>query len=508
MPNRYIVLSTMALLASRMAAAGTDYQTKTPYAPQQDMATYETPPAGFVPVFTQMLARHGSRGLTSFKTDLALYNLWLQAEREHALTPLGRQLGPDILAMMQANAVLGYGVPGISKPGYGNETQQGIAEHAGLARRMVARLPTVFAPDGAPRQVVVVTSGKDRAVDSGHYFVEALLAQRPALAPGVMFPASLAPLAEQDHATRPPGTDRYLLYFHKLDKRDQVTDPADPLYRTFQASQAYQAYAQGTALRDKEAAVLRQPKVASAARTTLARLFTPAFLDRLDRGDVRAANNGTRTFTSVDNKFASTLTGDGREQIASTLDSALALYALYGAAADMQAELAADFTRYIPKDAAAVFAYVSDAQDFYRKGPGVTEQDGVTWRMAATLKEDFMQEVDAIASGNLVHRAKLRFAHAETVIPFAALLEIPGMAEPLPATSLYTYANSAWRGAVVAPMAANVQWDVYRDGAGRVAVRMLYNERETDFKSACDAARLAPRSHFYAWAGLKECLAQ
>ena len=137
-------------------------------------------------------------------------------------------------------------------------------------------------------------------------------------------------------------------------------------------------------------------------------------------------------------------------------------------------------------------------------------QDGVTWRMASTLKEDFLQEVDAIASGAsgqpVAHLAKLRFAHAETIIPFAAMLGLPGMSEALPPATLYTYRNSAWRGAAVAPMAANIQWDVYRNTAGAVALRMLYNERETDFAPACDGARVAPRSHFYAYAALKACL--
>ena len=133
----------MAVLVAGLASAAPNYQTKTPYQPQQDMASYEAAPAGYAPVFTQMLARHGSRGLTGMKVDLALYNLWEQARKEAALTPLGRQLGPDILALMRANFVLGYGVAGISKPGYGNETQQGIAEHTDLARRMMARLPAL-----------------------------------------------------------------------------------------------------------------------------------------------------------------------------------------------------------------------------------------------------------------------------------------------------------------------------------------------------------------------------
>lgn len=490
------------------AVAAPNYQTKTPYQPQQDSASYEAPPAGYLPVFTQMLARHGSRGLTGFKADLALYNLWLQAQKQGALTPLGRQLGPDILALMQANFVLGSGVPGITKPGYGNETQQGIAEHAGLARRMVARLPALFADANSKQQVLVVTSGKDRAVDSGTFFVESLLTARPALRPSLVYPPSRAPAGETDHASRPAGTDRFLLYFHKLDtKRDRVADPADPLYRTYQASQAYQAYANGTALGDKEAAILRQPQVASASRTALERLFSTTFLDRLDRGQLRAANIGTRSFSSADGKFSSTLTGDGSEQIASSLDAALALYALYCAAADMQAELPVDFTRYVLPEQADVFAWVNDAQDFYKKGPGMTQQDGVTWRMAQTLQEDFLQEADAVARGNQAHRAKLRFAHAETIIPFAALLQIPGMSEPQPSASLYSYANSPWRGAMVAPMAANIQWDMYRNEAGAVVLRMLYNERETDFKAACDGARIAPRSHFYGYAALRKCIA-
>ena len=53
---------------------------KAPYAPQQDSATYEAPPPGFTPVFTQIVARHGSRGLSSASNDLAMYSMWLTAQ--------------------------------------------------------------------------------------------------------------------------------------------------------------------------------------------------------------------------------------------------------------------------------------------------------------------------------------------------------------------------------------------------------------------------------------------
>ena len=325
------------LLASLFCAAGASpafdfvvqtrsYQTKTPYRPQQTDA-YEAAPAGYRPVYTEMLARHGSRGLTGFKADLALYNLWRQAQKEHALTPLGLKLGPDIQALMRANFLLGYGVDGIAKPGYGNETQQGIAEHTGLARRLVLRLPELFTDLPPSRKIVVVTSGKDRAVDSGQFFVRSLLASRPRLAAALEYPPSLAPRGDTQRAGRPDGTDRYLLYFHKLSsKQDQVSDPADPLYGTFQQSQAYQAYLQSDGLAQKERAILDQPRVGAASHTVLARLFTPAFVGRLARSAERAANTGSATFVSADGQFSSTLTGDGGDVIASPADAALALY--------------------------------------------------------------------------------------------------------------------------------------------------------------------------------------
>ena len=138
----------IAIYAGPTLAVEGHYQTKTPYAPQQDPATYAAPPAGFQPIFTQLVARHGSRGLTSMKNDAALYAMWQQAAAQDALTPLGRELGPDILALMKANALLGYGVAGIERPGYGNLSQTGIDEHRQLAVRMLARLPSLFAQVG------------------------------------------------------------------------------------------------------------------------------------------------------------------------------------------------------------------------------------------------------------------------------------------------------------------------------------------------------------------------
>ena len=142
------------------------YTTKTPYQPFQDPAAISAPPPGFAPIFTQTVGRHGSRGLSSLKYDAAALAMWQRALADGALTPLGAALGPDLQKIMRGNALLGYGVAGISNPGYGNLTQVGIREQQQLAARLLQRLPDYFAglaatvATPAPRQILVVSLGR------------------------------------------------------------------------------------------------------------------------------------------------------------------------------------------------------------------------------------------------------------------------------------------------------------------------------------------------------------
>ncbi len=492
--------------ASAAAHRRDDRQTKTPYVPRQPLSSLEPPPAGFAPVFTQLLARHGSRGLTGMKSDLALYRMWQQAEQEDALTPLGRTLGPALQAMLRANFLLGAGVPGISQPGYGNETLAGLQEHTGLAQRMVQRLPDLFdeAVQGA-RQVVVVSSGKDRAVDSAEAFVQSLLATRPGLRAHV----------------EGPSRDVYLLYFHRLPKTppaEAATSEAGPeqalRLQTWKDSQAYQAYTRSAALKVQLERIRLDPRLQGAADTVLPRLFTAAFLARLQQGSYRFSNSGTLSFTSADGRYANTLSGDGRSVIANGLQAAWALYDLYAISAGMERELAQAgssaeaFARLMPAQAADVFAEAEDAEDFYSKGPGMVEQGDVSSRMGRILLKDFFDEADAIDRGQRQHLAKLRFAHAEIVIPLATLLGLPAAARQVTERIPYAPASNGWRGAQIAPMAANLQWDMFADAGGRTLVRLLYNEGQMDFKQACEQARIAPHSHYYDYRELRRCYAQ
>lgn len=129
--------------------------------------------------------------------------------------------------------------------------------------------------------------------------------------------------------------------------------------------------------------------------------------------------------------------------------------------------------------------------------------------MAGVLLDDLLAQAEAKAAGSSDKGAVLRFTHAEEIEPLAALMGLPGSTQPAEPDEPDSYRNNAWRGAEVAPMAANIQWDLFANapsGAKPAAflVRMLYNEKETAFKPACRPA--TKDGYFYELNELKRCL--
>jgi hypothetical protein len=485
--------------------------TATPYQPQQTLATYQAPPTGFSPVYTEAVVRHGSRGMSSF--DASAYNMWLQAAAENALTPLGAKLGPDLLRIIKANALLGNGVQGITSPGFGNLSQTGINEETQIAARLAQRLPTYFAQVSAsastatPRQIIVSNSGVARATDSAGFFSRSLVASVPGLSSLTVPSAPLTAYPSSKPVAQAAGVNRFLLYFHKLAaKTDLVTDSTDPYFTTYNDSLTYQAYLKNTNMLAKVNALSTAPAAAANARTILEGLFTKAFVDKIDNGTYKFYNSGSFTFTSGDGNYTATVTGDNSVSIASLTDAAEELYSYYVIVPGMTNELSnLDFTQYIPDGQAAELAYLDDVSTFYEKGPGIAEDNPATYKMAQALLDDVFNEVDAIAKGNIAHAAKLRFTHAEITIPLTSILQLKNVFVPVPNASNYTYDSNPWRGSVDAPLASNLQWDVYSDGHGTLLVKMLFNEKETDFKAACDGARYAAGSAYYDYSKLKTC---
>ena len=258
------LIACLLLSTAGLADTGLFLGSKTTYTPQQDPSTYEAPPAGFSPVFTEIVARHGSRGLSSASNDLAMYNMWQQAQASGGLTKLGARLGADLQRVIRANALLGYAVSGITAPGYGNLTLTGITEHTQLAERLASRVaPLLQNAVGVSRQVIVATSGVNRAIDSANFFTKSLANTIPGLAPLIVNAPALTAYPVDKPAAQTPGVNRFELYFHKLAAKTDLPAPSDPYHPLYLSSLDYQNYlASDAAMLDKVNSICLQQRIA------------------------------------------------------------------------------------------------------------------------------------------------------------------------------------------------------------------------------------------------------
>lgn len=112
---------------------------------------------------------------------------------------------------------------------------------------------------------------------------------------------------------------------------------------------------------------------------------------------------------------------------------------------------------------------------YLEKGPSNIGQNLPT-NIAFALLADFLITTEqAIKSGNT--SANLRFAHAETIIPFASILKLPGYWVQTDDLGKVAY---IWQDYEVAPMAANIQWILYKNKESNdYLIKVLYNEQET-----------------------------
>ncbi len=456
------------------------YSTKAVYAAKQDAATYQAAPAGFTPVFTELVARHGSRSLSSPKYDVLTKLVWEEAASQGALTSLGQTLGHKVDLVTAANEQLGYGLL----------TVIGKEEHAQLATRLANRLPSLLEGDGA-HCLKVETSGKDRANESAYYFMQSLKNK-------VNYVADSADCYIAQSA--PSKIDKKLankneLYFHK-------TEPADAKY--LPAYQAYQSFigdedkgvASAPELTAAQEALKALPKTKVMARQMLERIYSKAFVDYLASGVEFVAINPE---------------DGGKTYVHDEVDAALMLYNLFIIGPGMVREAEAqgdeswDLEKYLTPEESAWFSYLSDAEDFYDKGPSFANST-VTYDIAQSLLDGLFNEVQTqVVEGQKSHVAKLRFAHAETIIPLVALMKLEGSRQGAEVGTLMSQENNEWRGGWVSPYAANIQWDVYQNASQQVLVKMLYNEKEVAFKAGCEP--IAAGSFFYDFAELKRCYA-
>jgi hypothetical protein len=115
------------------------------------------------------------------------------------------------------------------------------------------------------------------------------------------------------------------------------------------------------------------------------------------------------------------------------------------------------------------------------KGPSLL-CDGISFMVSLPLLRNFIEtSEEGVKTG--VYGAYLRFAHAETLMPFAALLGIP---EASHKTCDVADICEVWRDYEVSPMAANLIWVFYKNSSGDYILKMLLNGKEVAFPVMTD----------------------
>ena len=447
------------------AEHGSYYSTKQHYEPQG--REYSEAPAGFRQIYTSTVDRHGSRGLSSFKYDDLAQQMLEYAQERDELTYLGEKLIPQVEAMISVNEELAGGAG--QDAGYGNLTAVGREELRGIGQRNAQRnAELMHSIDRDDSKVKFISSGEDRANDSGWNFGAAWLKEAPTLAD------NLVDGTNDGHVTIEPRTD--LMYAHK--------DKKSPSY------EKYSAWKDSPQLQEKIQEAYSKPASQEASQELLSKIFTSDFIDELKDGSISF---------SAREKDGKTVEG--------IVDAALQFYNLYIIAPAMEEEPAKPaegwiFDEYMDESDGPTFAYLLDVEDYYEKGPAIAGQT-VSYDNFAPLLDHMLAGVRERAEGGDT-AAEFRFGHAETIVPLAALLKLPGSEKGVPANQVMDYSNSSWRGDKVTPMGANIQWDAFQNDNDDTIVRMLYNEAEVPFHSGC--VPIEEGSMFYTLDELEDCL--
>lgn len=178
------------------------------------------------------------------------------------------------------------------------------------------------------------------------------------------------------------------------------------------------------------------------------------------------------------------------------------IYGFYTILDAVQAEIkAAGYTteqvelkQFFTKNELQQLNKLSNAEDFLKKGPGMNHS-GIQVKIAAPLLTDFINSTDAFLKAK-PYAANLRFAHAETIAPFAALLDIKDAS--LSPSNVLDF-EKYWKAENIAPFSANIQWIVYQSaGNQHYLVKCLLNEKEVAINGV--TTKTFP---YYSWESLR-----
>eukprot|EP00727_Mastigamoeba_balamuthi_P007501 m51a1_g3371 hypothetical protein (417) ;mRNA; f:460301-461722 len=131
------------------------------------------------------------------------------------------------------------------------------------------------------------------------------------------------------------------------------------------------------------------------------------------------------------------------------------------------------------KEDARHMEFVEDLDKYYTSGYGIP----VSYKIAAPLVQNIFKYVDDVVAETAgTPKAKLMFAHAETMLPLKALLGMHKDAQPLTASWTEEQRNARhWRTSTISTMATNLAFVVAKCESGVHQVQLIESETLVNF---------------------------
>lgn len=119
-------------------------------------------------------------------------------------------------------------------------------------------------------------------------------------------------------------------------------------------------------------------------------------------------------------------------------------------------------------------------------------------QISRKLLADFVVRADEALKEGSNMAADLRFGHDTALLPLVGHIRIEGMEN----WAAFDQVNSVWNSSLSICMASNLQMIFYRNKAGDVLVKMLYNEKETTIPALKTVS-----GPYYKWSDLRQYFA-
>ena len=242
--------------------------------------------------------------------------------------------------------------------------------------------------------------------------------------------------------------DELLTKIHKPSLTKKINDTT---LRFYDLSPAYLQYKKKGSWTESLAQLKNSLHYNDLAKTIAGRFFTKEWIARLTEQDLDEFTSGLFGFISI--------TYSIQEEIkeAGYINSDL------------------DMTQYLDCKQLQILRNIDNAEDFLLKGPA-NNLNGIQVSIAAPLLDDFIKTTDDYIA-NKSTQAQLRFSHAETIAPFAAILSLTTAAKT---TNDPASIQKLWDAGEVIPLSSNIQWILYRkNGTDKYMIKFLLNEKET-----------------------------